>query len=166
MFHYDIRDLISETTAPSGLYIFENVNRANANGAELSYEQRFAGDARIRASYSWQIARDSNSGAVLQNSPRNLAKLNLVLPVFGNVARIGTEIQCVSSRLAEQGHAAGYCLGNVTVGSSRLISHADVSFSVYNVANARYTDPAGPGFTQDVIAQQSREFLVKLVYGF
>ncbi|MFM0389938.1 TonB-dependent receptor [Paraburkholderia dipogonis] len=166
LFHYDIRDLISETTAPSGLYIFENVNRANANGAELSYEQRFAGDARIRASYSWQIARDSNSGAVLQNSPRNLAKLNLVLPVFGNVARIGTEIQCVSSRLAEQGHAAGYCLGNVTVGSSRLISHADVSFSVYNVANARYTDPAGPGFTQDVIAQQSREFLVKLVYGF
>ena len=166
LFHYDIRDLISETTAPSGLYIFENVNRANANGAELTYEQRFAGDARIRASYSWQIARDSNSGAVLQNSPRNLAKLNLVLPVFENIARIGTEIQCVSSRLAEQRHAAGYCLGNVTVGSSRLITHADVSFSVYNVANARYADPAGPGFTQDVIAQQSREFLVKLVYGF
>ncbi|MFP3565304.1 TonB-dependent receptor plug domain-containing protein [Paraburkholderia sp. SIMBA_030] len=166
VFHYDIHDLISETMAPSGLYVFENLNRANANGAELSYEQRFAGDARIRASYSWQIARDSYSGAVLQNSPRNLAKLNLLLPVFENVARIGTEIQCVSSRLAEQGHAAGYCLGNVTIGSSRLIDHADVSFSVYNVANARYADPASPGFTQDVIAQQSREFLVKLVYGF
>lgn len=166
LFHYDIRDLISETATPSGLYIFENLNRANANGAELSYEQKFAGGARIRASYSWQLARDSASGAVLQNSPRDLVKLNLVLPVFRNVARVGAELRCVSSRLAEQGHAAGYCLGNMTVGTSRLIRHADLSFSVYNVANTRYTDPAGPGFTQEVIAQQSREFLLKLVYGF
>lgn len=166
VFHYDIRDLISETLDPSGLYVFENLNRAKTNGAELSYEQKFAGGTRIRASYSWQIARDGDSGAILQNSPRNLFKLNLVLPVFANAARVATELQCVSSRLAYQGHAAGYCLGNLTVGSSRLIRHADVSFSIYNVANARYTDPAGPGFAQDVIAQQSREFLVKLVYGF
>lgn len=167
LFHYDIRDLISETLDPSsGLFIFENLNRANADGAELSYEQKFSGGARIRASYSWQIARDSNSGAILQNSPRNLFKLNVVMPIYANAARIGTEIRCVSSRLVDQGHAAGYCLGNVTVGSSRLIKHTDLSFSVYNVTNARYTDPANPGFAQEVIAQQSREFLVKLVYGF
>ncbi|MFM0310768.1 TonB-dependent receptor [Paraburkholderia sp. RL17-383-BIF-A] len=165
LFHYDIRDLISETTSPAGLYVFENLDRAKANGAEISYEQRF-GETRVRASYSWQIARDGATGDILQNSPRHLAKLNLVLPLFGNAARLATELRCVSSRLAESGHAAGYCLGNLSVGSTRLIQHADVSFSVYNVANTQYADPAGPGYTQEVIAQQSRTFLVKMVYGF
>jgi iron complex outermembrane receptor protein len=166
LFRYDIRDLISETTDSSGLYKFENLNRAEAKGAELSYEQRFGWGARIRASYSWQIAHDADSGAVLQNSPRHLAKLNAVVPVFHNGALIGAELQCVASRLAEQGHAPGYCLGNVTVGSSRFIAHANLSFSIYNVSNTRYADPAGPGFTQETIEQQSRSFLLKLVYGF
>lgn len=165
LFHYDIRDLISETTTPAGLYVFQNLDRAKANGAELSYEQRY-GEARIRASYSWQITRDGATGEILQNSPRHLAKLNLVLPLFGNAARLGTELRCVSSRLAESGHAAGYCLGNLSVGSTHLVEHADVSLSIYNVTNAQYADPAGPGYTQEVIAQQSRTFLLKMVYGF
>jgi iron complex outermembrane receptor protein len=165
LFHYDIHDLISETTTPAGLYIFQNLDRAKANGAEFSYEQRY-GDARIRASYSWQITRDGATGAILQNSPRHLAKLNLVLPLLGNTAKLGTELRCVSSRLSEAGHAAGYCLGNLTVGSTALIPRADLSLSVYNVANTQYADPAGPGYTQDVIAQQSRTFLLKMVYGF
>ncbi|MEP9328016.1 TonB-dependent receptor [Paraburkholderia phymatum] len=166
VFHYDIRNLISETLDPSGLYIFRNVDRSKANGAELGYEQQFAGGARVRASYSWQIARDSGTGSVMQNSPRHLAKLNMVLPLLTNRARLGTEMRCVSSRLAERGHAAGYCIGNVSIGSARLIPHADVSLSIYNVTDTRYFDPAGPGYTQDVIAQQSRSFLLKLVYGF
>lgn len=166
VFHYDIRNLISETVDPSGLYIFENVDRSRANGAEFSYEQHFANGARLRTSYSWQLARDSATGTIMQNSPRHMAKFNAVVPLLSNRARIGTEIRCVSSRLAEQGHAAGYCVGNLSIGSSRLISRSDISFSIYNVTNTRYFDPAGPGYTQDVIAQQSRSFLLKLVYGF
>ena len=166
VFHYDIRNLISETVDPSGLYIFENIDRSKANGAELSYEQHFAGGARVRASYSWQIARDSATNAVMQNSPRHLGKLNLVVPLLSNRARLATELRCNSSRLADQGHAPGYCIGNLSVGSSRLIPHSDVSFSIYNVTNTRYYDPAGPGYVEDVIAQQSRSALLKLVYGF
>ena len=103
---------------------------------------------------------------MLQNSPRHLGKLNVVVPLFHHAARLGAEMQCASSRLARTGSAGGYCLGNVTIGSNRLIPHADVSFSVYNVTDKRYADPAGPNFTQNVIAQQSRTFLLKLVYGF
>ncbi|PMS23983.1 TonB-dependent receptor [Trinickia dabaoshanensis] len=166
LFHYDVRDLITETPDPSGVFIFENVNHATANGVELAYEQDVASIARIRASYSWQLARDSATGGVLQNSPRHLGKLNVTVPLLHNAARVGAELRCESARLAEAGSAAGYCLGNVTIGSERLIPHADVSFSVYNVTDKRYADPAGPNFTQNVIPQQSRTFLFKLVYGF
>lgn len=166
LFHYDARDLITETLDPSGLYVFDNVARAEARGIELAYEQHIASFATIRASYSWQIARDGETGAVLQNSPRHLGKLNVTVPLFHHAARLGAEVRCESARLAEAGSAAGFCLGNVTIGSERLIPHADVSFSVYNVTDKRYADPAGPNFTQNVIPQQSRTLLLKLVYGF
>ncbi|RDU98131.1 TonB-dependent receptor [Trinickia dinghuensis] len=166
LFRYEMRDLISETLDPSGAYIFENVSRAQARGVEFAYEQDIASIAQVRASYSWQFARDSDTGAVLQNSPRHLGKLNVIVPLFHHAARVGAEMQCASARMAEVGYAAGYCLGNVTIGSNRLVPHADVSFSVYNVTDKRYADPAGPNFTQNVIPQQSRTFLLKLVYGF
>jgi iron complex outermembrane receptor protein len=166
LFHYDAHDLITETPDPSGLFIFDNVAHATANGVELAYEQNIASVARIRASYSWQLARDSATGGVLQNSPRHLGKLNVTVPLFHQAARVGAELRCESARLAEAGAAPGYCLGNLTIGSGRLIPHADVSFSIYNVTDKRYADPAGPNFTQNVIPQQSRTFVLKLVYGF
>jgi iron complex outermembrane receptor protein len=166
LFRYDARDLITETQDPSGVFIFDNVNDAHAHGVELAYEQNIASIAQIRASYSWQLTRDSVTGEVLQNSPRHLGKVNVIVPLFHHAARLGAEMRCVSARAAEAGNAEGYCLGNVTIGSKRLIPHADVSFSVYNVTDKRYADPAGPNFTQNVIPQQSRTFLLKLVYGF
>ncbi|SMF00256.1 iron complex outermembrane recepter protein [Trinickia caryophylli] len=166
IFHYHVRNLISEMPNASGVEQFQNVNRANAKGVELAYEQRIAGGATVRASYTWQMTRDEDSGLILQDSPRHLAKLNVAVPLFGQAARLGTELRCVSSRLAQGGAAGGYCLGNVTIGTARLIPHGDLSFSVYNVTDKRYSDPAGPGFAQSAIVQQSRTFLAKLVVGF
>lgn len=166
IFRYEVRNLISEMVNAGGLYQFQNVDRADAKGIELAYEQRIAGGTTIRASYSWQRARNSDTGTNLQDSPRHLAKLNVSVPLFHHAARLGTELRCVSSRLAQAGSAGGYCLANATVGTSRLIPHGDLSFSVYNVTDKRYADPAGPGFAQDVIVQQSRTFLLKFVYGF
>lgn len=166
LFHYDVRNLITEVPVDGGLFQFENVDRVQANGIELAYEQQVFGGATIRTSYSWQKARNEDTGAALQDSPRQLAKLNVFVPVFHRLARVGAELRCVSSRLAQGGNASGYCLGNLTIGTARLIPHADLSFSIYNITDKRYTDPAGPGLTQSVIVQQSRTFLAKLVYGF
>ncbi|WP_027800713.1 TonB-dependent receptor plug domain-containing protein [Paraburkholderia dilworthii] len=165
LFEYTARDLISATQDPSGLYIFRNVSRATARGAELAYEQRLAG-ARLRASYSYQIAHDSNTGAALQNSPRHLAKANVVVPFFADALMTGLEVQCTSARLAAVGETGGFCLANLTLSSRRLIRGADLSFSIYNLTDKRYADPVGPGFTQETVAQQSRTFLFKAVYGF
>jgi iron complex outermembrane receptor protein len=34
------------------------------------------------------------------------------------------------------------------------------------VTDKRYADPTAPGYTQNVLVQQSRTFVAKLVYGF
>lgn len=167
LFRYSLRDVITESIDPNtGLYVFRNVDRAQARGAEFAWQQQFASGVRARASYSYQFSRDSISGGALQNSPRHMGKLNVSAPVFSRWARAGAEAQCMSSRLAQTGSAGGYCIANLTVHSRKLLPRADLSLSVYNVFDRRYADPAGPGFAQNVIVQQSRTLLAKLVYGF
>jgi outer membrane receptor protein involved in Fe transport len=167
LFRYSVKNLISlETDPASGLLIYQNLDQAKATGVELATEQLFGDGYRVRASYSWQLAKDGQTGAILQNSPRHLVKLNAVAPFFHDAVRFGTELQCVSSRLSESSTSGGYCLANLTVTSSRVIPRAIVSLSVYNAFNKRYSDPAGPAFVQQAIEQQSRTLYAKLVYGF
>lgn len=167
LYRYRLRDVITESIDPdTGLYVFRNVERAQARGAELAWQQQFASSLRVRASYSYQLSRDSILGGALQNSPRHMGKLNVSAPFFAARARAGAEFQCMSSRLAQTSSASGYCIANLTVHSPKLVPRADASVSLYNVFDRRYADPAGPGFQQNVIVQQSRTLLAKLVYGF
>jgi iron complex outermembrane receptor protein len=165
LFRYNITDLITQQQdETSGVLIFRNLSRASASGVEAAFERLLGGGARIRASYAWQNARDG-AGAALVNSPRHMAKLNLVLPV-GAGARLGSEVQCMSSRLTEHAVTGGHCLANLTLASAELVPGADVSLSLYNATGKRYADPAGPAFVQEALAREERALAAKLVYAF
>jgi iron complex outermembrane receptor protein len=165
LFRYNISGLITQQQdEESGVLIFRNLSRASATGAEAAFERLLGGGARIRASYAWQSAKDG-AGAALVNSPRHMAKLNLVLAV-GAGARLGSELQCMSSRLTEHAVTGGYCLANLTLASTGLVPGADLSVSLYNAGGKRYADPAGPAFVQEALAREERGLAAKLVYAF
>lgn len=165
VFQYAVRDLITQQEdEDTGLLLFHNLARVRAEGAEAALERLLGGGARVRASYAWQRSQDG-SGAALVNSPRHLAKLNLVVPVSG-VARLGGEVQCLSSRLTEHASTGGHCLANLTLVSSRVVPGADLSLSVFNVTGKRYADPAGPAFVQEDLARNGRSFHAKLAYRY
>ncbi|WP_229455696.1 TonB-dependent siderophore receptor [Massilia sp. KIM] len=166
LFSYRMRDLISqEADADSGMLVFRNIDRASARGLEASLEQVYASTARLRASYTWQRAEDGH-GQLLGASPRHMAKFNGVLPLAPLRARLGAELHCLSSRLTERSRVGGYCVSNLTLSSSRLMPGADLSLSVYNLADRRYADPAGPAFVQEALARQGRSVFAKLAFGF
>ena len=166
LFTYRMRDLITQQQDPaSGLLIFRNIDRARALGLEASAEQVYASTARLRASYSWQRASDGE-GQPLRAAPRHLFKLNGVLPVAADRARLGAEFHCLSARLTEHGRVGGYCLSNLTLSSARLLPGADLSLSAYNLLDRRYADPAGPAFVQQALQRQGRTYHLKLVYSF
>lgn len=165
LFRYEVRNLISQQPEPlTGMLVFRNLEQARMHGAEASVERTFAGGARLRASYSWQRA-DDNAGEMV-DAPRQLARLNLVAPLFGERARLGTEVLCSSKRLTDNGSAAGYCVPNLTLTVPLAAQAAELSFSLYNASGKRYADPAGPAFRQQAIARQGRTAYVKLSYGF
>jgi iron complex outermembrane receptor protein len=165
VFQYSVRDLITQREdEDTGVLMFHNLARARASGAEAAFEQLLGGGARVRTSYAWQRSKDG-SDAVLVNSPRHLAKMNLVVPVAG-LGRLGSEVQCVSSRLTEHARSGGHCLANLTLASSRVLPGADLSLSVFNITGKRYADPAGPAFVQEDLVRDGRSVLAKLVYEY
>jgi iron complex outermembrane receptor protein len=165
VFRYVMEGLIGQQIDPgTGLLVFRNIDHADARGLEAALDRDF-GAVRLRASYSWQLARGTG-GAPLIDSPRHLAKANLTAPLGWRGGRVGAELLCSGRRLADQGAAGGYCVANVTVSALRLLPRTELSLSAYNAGGKQYADVAGPAFVQTALAREGRTLAAKLDWRF
>jgi iron complex outermembrane receptor protein len=174
-FQYRISDLIDEIPdSANGLLQFRNVGRVQSRGAQLEAEQAWDSGQRLRLSYSYQLAedlnaRDTGADPVLLNSPRHLAKLNFTSPILGDALRAGLEVQSMSRRRKAEGEVAGHTVTNLTLRQPERATGLSISFSVYNLFNSKYADPASSALANlglDAIPQPRRNFRVKLTYTF
>lgn len=165
VFHNEVSGLISQVTdAASGLPIFLNTGTPSARGVEAEYEHSWSAEARLRASYSWQ--RVHRDGADTVNSPAQLAKLNLTLPVCGPW-RAGFEAQYVGPRdTVRGGRAGGFLLTNLNLFSVRLSRHADLAVDVHNLGDRRYADPVADSLAMDTVAQDGRRLGARLTIDY
>ncbi len=174
-FQYRISDLIDEVPDPTNALLqFRNVGRVQSRGAQFEVEQAWDNGGRLRASYSYQLAedlnaRDSGMDPILLNAPRHLAKLNFTSPIRVASLRAGLEVQSMSRRRSTEGEVAGHTLTNLTLVDPNLTQSLTASFSVYNLFDTKYADPASAALANlglDSIPQPRRSFLLKLTYTF
>jgi iron complex outermembrane receptor protein len=158
---------------------FTNFN-ANTKGVELALEAFWPSGIRSRASYSFQDTRDNAVGWDVPDSPNNLLKFNLSVPLLKDKVFAGLEYQYTSNRrslhnatdpsgqpITVQGEdAGGFGIVNLTLFSQNFVKNLEFSASVYNVLDSRYGDPASRFHTQDLIGQDGRSFRLKLTYRF
>jgi outer membrane receptor for ferrienterochelin and colicins len=173
-FYNDMRDLI---VFQSGNYT--NLN-ANTKGMELALDGIWPNGIRGRASYSLQYTKDETLPWSLPDSPNNLVKLNLSVPVITDKLFAGLEFQYTSSRdslntitspggqpITVQGQqAGGFAVVNFTLFSQNLLKNLEVSASIYNILNRQYSDPASRFHVQNIIQQDGRTFRLNLMYHF
>jgi len=167
-FYYRINDLISQRIDDGdGLIQFANVEDVEARGGELELEGTWDGGLKGRLSYTYQRATDADTGAVLSNSPRHLAKFNLVLPLLRDRLFLGFEEQYQSSRISLAGNRTGAAyLSNATLSCRTALPGLELSLSGYNLFDYRYRDPGAAEHVQDMIRQDGRSFRAKLDYRF
>jgi iron complex outermembrane receptor protein len=166
-FTYRIKNLISQTTDASPTSIFVNLGRVRSSGFEAEVETKSNFGLQGLFSYAFQSSRDSDSGQRLTNSPAHMLKLNLNAPVGIKRTFAGLELQYLSDRLTlSRGTADDFLVTNLTLLSERIKNRFDLSFSVYNLFDAKYGNPAGAEFRQDIIPQDGRSFRLKLTYRF
>ena len=167
-FYYTIKDLIVLVTDPSdGFLVYRNLSRVDAKGIEAELDGKWENGWAGRVSYSYQDARDSDTGQPLVNSPRNLAKLDLTVPLLRDKIFLGIEEQLTDRRKTLAGrYTKLFFVTNLTLFSRNLLKNLELSASVYNLFDYRYGDPGGSENVQDVIQQDGTTFRVKLTYRF
>jgi iron complex outermembrane receptor protein len=165
LYRYKMDGLINEQVdLQTGMLVYRNLDQATAHGVEAALESQFGG-MRLRASYAWQVAR-GNDGAPLIDSPRHLAKANLVSPLPWRDARLGSELLCSSARVGLRETAGGYCVANLTVTSAHALPDAELSLSLLNAFDKRYTDIVDAAFLRETVARQGRTLYAKLEHRF
>lgn len=147
--------------AADGLYMFSNQSEVRARGLEIDAERRWAGGQRLRGSVSWQRSRLAD-GSELVNSPARLAKLVWATPLGAGWMGSG-EWQGSSARHTLNGRVSGFGTLGLTLTSPRLGGLGELSLSIYNLADRRYSDPASSAFATDALVQDGRQFRLRWV---
>ena len=168
VFYNRITNLITLATDQStGLSVYQNSQSATAKGVEVELNGRLLANLIGRASYSYTQTADSLTGGTPPNSPANLAKLNLTMPLYRQKFTASLDWQYTGTVTT----LAGNSLGGFSVLNATLIAHtlgkrADISASVYNLLDKKYAFPGRPEDPEDAIPQDGATFRVKLTYRF
>jgi outer membrane receptor for ferrienterochelin and colicins len=162
-----ISDLIDQTVDPAdGLMQFQNVGAARARGAELGLTARFAGGLSGYASYAYQKAEDDRSGAELTNSPDQAFKLGVSCPLVGPLRVSGELLYETGRRTVQDTHTGSYLLSNLTLSADGGRIPVRVLAQVRNLFDADYGTPGGFEHRQAEIAQDGRNYALRLEYRF
>jgi outer membrane receptor for ferrienterochelin and colicins len=167
-YYYRINDLISLQTDPaSGLSVYRNTGEVESKGAEFEIEGKWAHGIEGRASFSLQQSTDKDTGRMLTNSPKQLGKLGLFVPIIPQKLSTGLEVQYTGWQRTVKGDVnGGFVTANLTILSRELIKNLEISGSIYNLLDQKYGNPAPIENRQSVIWQDGRSFRLKLTYRF
>jgi outer membrane receptor protein involved in Fe transport len=162
----NIDGLIEQTKDPvTGAPIYANYGTVRTKGIELEVGAKWEGGLESSISDSIQTSRDSATGGVLTNSPKNLAKLNLSLPLIQEKLFASIEAQNTSRRRTIAGTDLGsFFLMNLTLYSRKLWKDVEISAGLYNAFNKQYADSGSLDHQQASIPQDGRNFRVKLTF--
>ncbi len=166
-YSYKITELITQQTDPADtLLVFRNVAPVRARGVETELNGRWGNGLEGRADYTYQKTTDE-LGQRLVNSPKHLAKLNLIVPLLAEKVFAGGETQYVGNRKSLLGDVArAFYVVNLTLSGRNLVAGLDASAGVYNLFDYRYGDPTGNKLPEDILPQDGRSFRAKLTYRF
>lgn len=168
IYHNEIEDLISLTTDPADdLLVFTNQGDAKATGGELQFEGRWDNGWAGSISYSYQYAEDKSNGERMVNSPLNMVKANIMIPLLEDKLMAALEAQYESGRKTlGDAKTDDIFLTNLTFVSRDIIKGMTLSASIYNLFDQNYSYPGSEEHSQDSIEQDGRIFRIKLDYTF
>jgi outer membrane receptor for ferrienterochelin and colicins len=161
-----INDLIVENiVGPADLTVDTNSGPVETKGIEWEFGAQWAGGVEGTLSQSLQSSRNLVTGNVLTNSPKQLGKMNISIPIVGQKLFASVNGQYVSERRTiAQTDLGGYLLMNLALFSRNLTDKFDISADLYNVFDKRYAESGGVEHVQTSIPQDGRSFRLKLTY--
>lgn len=161
-------DLINQQTdANTGLLVFTNSESVHTRGLELALGGEMHSGVQGHVSYTLQRTEDPSTGLGLADSPAQLAKVNIAIPIARRRFATGFELQYTDSRKTVAGtQVSSYVTSNISISSREFGKGFRLSGSVYNVFNSPYSDPVGPEIVGSIVQQNGRDFRIQLSRAF
>jgi outer membrane receptor for ferrienterochelin and colicins len=164
-----IDDLITLVSIRSdGNFQYQNAGSAQATGMDVEVIGHAVNGVQGKASFDYVDAHNDGVGDLpLDNSPRHMAKLNLIVPLAHQQLFASVEGQFLGRRLTLlQDSLSSYQVFNFTLLGHTLGRHMDVAGSIFNLMDKKYFDPGRPEDPEDAIQQDGRSFRVKITGRF
>lgn len=173
-YYTNIEALLEQTIDPvDNMGVFINQSRVETKGIELQAEGKWESGFSGRLSYCYQESKKQGSSQAPANSPSSLAKASLTVPLPLKKSFATFETLYGSSRLnLAREKIAGAAIANLTLLNRDLLKGLDLSASIYNLFDTRYSMPTGSehfnslGESLREIRQDGITFRIKATYRF
>lgn len=153
-----------EFNASTGRVEYGNGDFLNIHGIEMELSGRWRDGVETKLSYSLQNSSNLELQPVT-NSPHNLGKAQISVPLFRQMLFMSFEEQYTSRMATIDGPVlGGFGVLNATLLARRIGHNLDFSANVENLLDKRYADSGGLGNQEISIPQDGRSFRAKLVY--
>lgn len=167
VFRNEFGGLINYTSNADGLAFPFNSHDARVDGVETEIEGKWDHGLRLRASYTRQDAVNETTGERLINSPENVVKAQVSVPLLRDKIFASAELIYASERPALGGrHSNEMWQVNATLFSRELAPGLEFSASVYNLLGQKYRTPASDAYLQNTLEQDGHTFRLKVSYKF
>jgi len=133
-------NLIQANAAP---YVNQNVSKAKTNGIETFMEMRPLSDLTLRSSYTYQDAKNLDTGNQLLRRPRNKASFDTDYR-FLEKAHVHVNVLMVGQKADYANTVAGYVMLNLA-GSYDIHKNVQIYGRIDNVLNKQYEEVYGYG---------------------
>jgi iron complex outermembrane receptor protein len=164
-FHITMDGLITQESTGNGVLIYRNVQNVQSDGIELELKGRLAHGLEGDASYSFQEAKDRDTNQLLNNSPRDLGKLDLIQPLLRRTLFASVNAQYRSGMTTFTGGSVSpFSIVNFDLFGRRIGRHLDLSATLYNLLDKTYYDPPSTAVPEAAIQQDGRTFRVKMTW--
>jgi len=142
--------------------IFVNADAIESKGVDLGLRVNRGHGLTGQLTYSYQRTEDRGTGIELTNSPRHMAKLELLAPLNVRNITAGADAQYVSGMRTIAGSIApGNVVTNLSLLAPLAFRRFDISATVYNLFGVKYGVPGFDEHVQNIIAQNGRSFRVQ-----
>lgn len=167
VYHYDLFDLVTQTTDANGAIIYRNVDETQGRGVELEGRAQFGRGLEASASATLQRTEDQRTGQELSTSPRRLGKLRLVAPLYRDRVSGALELQYLGSmRTLRDANTESALTADLNLSARGVAPGLDLSAGVRNLLDESYAYPGSEDHLQEAIPQDGRSFVVKTTWRF
>ena len=165
-FFNQIDGLVVPTLDPvTGTPIYTNSTRVQTKGIEYELGANWPGSIEGSISHTIQDTQSVLTGGDLANSPGQLVKANVTIPILKEKLLVSVDGQYTGRSITVRGtELGGYFLVNLTVFSRKITKKFDLSGSLYNLFNKQYANTGGLENREVSIPQDGRGFRIKLTY--